>query len=179
MAVMKKFLIVLALSQPLSARASDGKIVSERVGLNPLQNVRIEMDKGTLTLAPSKSNAMTYEVQFVFNDPDSGLFRIFSRKASAPADCAQCTVSYSVEKGLEIHSGDNYNAIAKIGVPQKQPLDVKLSAGQMDIGSLTGKIKALVVGGPALDGRVDNKRDTNCKEIGVTLRTQEGAVSVN
>ena len=193
---MKKFLIVLAMSSPLFARASDGKIVSEKVVIEPQQRIHIEMDKGTLTVVPSPSESMTYQVEFVLNQSGSGLFRIFDRKVPSAADCDKCTVAYSAEKGLEIHSGDDFNAIAKIGVPVKQPLDMKLSGGRLDIGPLAGKIEALVrtgtltydasalpsdvcVDASVKSGSAHNRRDTNCRFIGVTLRTQTGKVSVN
>jgi hypothetical protein len=192
---MKKFLIALAMSLPLFARASDGKIVSDKVGIEPQQKIRVEMDKGTLTVAPSASESLTYEVEFVLNQPGSGLFRIFDRKVPSPKDCEQCTATYSVETGLVIHSGEDFNAIAKIGIPVKQPLAVTLSAGRIDLGPLTGKIEALLGAGTlrydasalpsdicvdasVKSGSAHNTRDTNCKSIGVTLRTQTGKVSV-
>ena len=192
---MKKIAIVLALSCPLAVRAADAKAVTNRVGLNPRQTVRIEMDKGTLSVAPAASDAMTYEVEFVPNQRGLGLFRIFDRNASSPV-CEGCSATYNADKGLLIRAGEGFNAIAKVGVPVSQALVMSLSAGKIDIGPLAGKIEASLGAGtlkydasalPAdvcvdasvKSGSARNDRDRDCKLIGVVLRTETGIVSVN
>lgn len=190
---MKKPLIALMLSLPLSAAAADHKIVSENVKIKPDQRIHVEMDKGALSVTPSSAGAMTYRVEFVRERRRW----FFGNTVPTAHDLEDSSASFDAAKGvLTIRTGKRLKALVKIGVPAKQPLDVQLKVGTADIGPVSGKLEAFVetgvltydasalaagvcVSASMKFGEVENDRDHNCKSVGAALHGQMGTISVN
>lgn len=190
---MKKPLIALLLSLPLSAAAFGSKIVSENVKIKPEQRIHVQMDKGALSVTTSAAGAMTYRVEFVRERRRW----FFGSTVPTAHDLEDSSASFDAEKGvLTIRTGKRLKAVVTVGVPAKQPLDVLLKVGTADIGPVTGKLDVSVeVGVLKYDasalasgvcvtasmkfGEVANDRDQNCKSVGAVLRGGTGTISVN
>lgn len=189
----KKLPAALLLSLPLCAQAVDGKavakLVSDRTGLKPGQELRVDMDRGRLVIAPGAGPELVYEVEFA---PEKGLF---GTKAPGPEAYEASTARFSAEKGLEIRTGKGLGAVVKLSLPVAQPMRLALGAGKAELGRLTGVIDAVVGTGvleydgsalpekACVDATVktgvtkNDKRD--CRPATIKLHVKTGTVSVN
>lgn len=192
---MRKSLIALALSLPLAVAAADGKAVSDRVKIDADRRIRVEMDKGSLTVTPSTTGYITYLVKFV-PDETRPMFRFFGGVGPSPRDYDESSASFDALKGvLTIHTGSHLDAVVTIEVPVKQPLGLQLTTGEAKIGPVTGKLDAFIKDGilkydasalaPGVcvkatinDGIVENNRDFKCESAGAVLHGHTGIISV-
>src|SRR3989338_9195259 len=145
---MNKLLFVIAgilmLNLSVCQAESRPKAVSDLLSVQPTQVIRIEMDKGKLSIVPAEAGLIRYQVEFVANKR-SMWFWPFGQKGPSQEDYKASWASFDPETStLRINTGSNINAIVKIGVAAPQPLVAKVSSGTVAIGQLTGKIKVAV-----------------------------------
>lgn len=93
----------------------------EKVAVKPDQKVFVAQDKGKLTIGASESGMLTYQVEFVPNH--KGWFDF--DPAPTQKDYDECTVAYTAEQGLQIHTVKGLNAVATVGVPAGLAINAK------------------------------------------------------
>lgn len=195
---MKRLPIALLLSGlAMSVGAVEGqavaKVFSQEAAVKADQTLRVGLDRGELNVAPGEPGKLSYQVEW--KPSRSRSFFKSDKDSPTQKDYDDCSAAYSAEKGLEIKTGERIEAVVTVRVPQAQPLEVKLDAGVLEMGKLTGKLSAhLDRGTMKYDGRalpagacvdatvktggVENKRDEGCKTTLVTLRARTGLIAV-
>ena len=178
-------LVAMAFSAGAAQGQAGAKDVSGQVELKAGAWFRVDGDKGHIEVYPIASGPVTYEVRF---QADHGT-------RPSQQDYDDSSAVYDAAKGLSIRTGKHLEMKVKIGVPAKQPVEVQLETGLVEIGQLTGKIEARVqtgeldydaralpadvcVNASVNEGSVTNNRDFRCRTGEANLHVHTGTLEV-